>query len=51
MKWIMYTYKYQVSNCIYMHKILFLHGIFIELNRAEYPIISLHTMCQTTALC
>ena len=26
-----------------MHKILFLCGIFIELNRAEYLIISLHT--------
>ena len=39
----MYTYKYQVSNCIYMHKILFLRGIFIELNRAVYLIISLHT--------
>ena len=40
----MYTYKYQVSNYIYMHKILFLRGIFIELNRAEYLIISLHTI-------
>ena len=26
-----------------MHKILFLRGIFMELNRAEYLIISLHT--------